>query len=224
MNQLIDPCKKRYQAILFDLDGTLTDPGKGISRSIQFALKKMGRVVPSAQELASYIGEPLKDVFSTLLKSSCENLLKNAVEYYRERYAVAGVYENVLYNGVELMLQKLCQQNYRLFVATSKPEIFAVEILRYFGLSHYFEKIYGSALDGSLSYKDELLHYILQNSRIEKPSLMVGDRKFDMAAAIHHDLVALGVLYGYGSEEELYESGAYHLCRTPNEVYEWINL
>ena len=223
MNLSTKQRKKDYQAVFFDLDGTLIDPKEGITKSIQFALEKLGLPVPGADELEWCIGPPLKEAFAKLANSSSEALLNAALGYYRKRYTEMGMYEHLVYPGVEWMLSHLHQGGHRLFVATSKPEVFAVKILEYFGLAHYFEKIYGSELDGTRSDKSDLLKYILENSSIKGPSLMIGDRKFDVIAALQNNIDPLGVTYGYGSCEELTEAGAYHLCQSPNEIYHWIH-
>ncbi|MBA3602723.1 MAG: HAD hydrolase-like protein [Parachlamydiaceae bacterium] len=222
MNQHTNLTKKPYQAIFFDLDGTLTDPKKGITGSIQFALEKMGLSAPPGDMLVWCIGEPLKEIFAKLLNTSCEALLIAALSFYREHFTNKGMYENFLYPDVPLMLENLIQENYRLFIATSKPEIFAVKILKHFGLAHYFEKIYGSELDGTRSDKSHLVKYIMENNSINNPSVMVGDRKFDVIAALDNELIPLGVTYGYGSIKELNDAGAFHLCHSPKEVYKWI--
>ncbi len=217
--------KKPYQAIFFDLDGTLTDPKKGITKSIQFALEKMGLSLPPANKLECCIGEPLKETFSKLLDTSNEILLNAALSFYREYFTERGIFENFVYPDVQFMLENLIKEHFRLFIATSKPTLFAIEILKHFGLAHYFEKIYGSELDGTRSDKSQLLKYILENNNINtlvNHSLMVGDRKFDMIAALENELIPLGVTYGYGSRKELNEAGACHLCHSPNEVYKWI--
>lgn len=223
MNPLTKPRKKGYQAVFFDLDGTLTDPQEGITRCIQFALNEIGFPCPAADQLIATIGFPLKEVFSKLTNSSCEILLNSALKYYRQRYAEQGMYENNVYPGVEKMLFKLCQKKHRLFVATSKPEVFAIQILKHFNLAQYFERIYGAEMDGTHSDKRQLLKHILESKAIQKPSLMVGDRNLDVIAAIENEIDALGVLYGYGSKEELIQAGANHLCTSPHQVYQWIH-
>lgn len=216
------PHTKSYQTVFFDLDGTLTDPKEGITKSIQFAFEKMGLLTPSIDELEWSIGLPLQDIFAKLLNTHSETVINNALAYYRERYAALGMYENIPYSGVEFMLSELCKEGYHLYIATSKPEVFALEILKHFGLSHYFEKIYGAELDGTRSNKKYLLKYILESRPISQPCLMVGDRNVDAFAAFHNNMDALGVLYGYGSKQELTDAGVHHLCESPLDVYEWI--
>lgn len=220
---LLTSRKKQYQAILFDLDGTLTDPKEGITKSIQYALGKINVPAPNIDELEWCIGPSLKDSFSKLTNSSCESLLNLAVKYYRERYSAEGMYENKLYSGVEWMLSQLWRNGYRLFVATSKPELFAIQILEHFGLTQYFEKIHGAELDGTRSNKSDLIKYIITKNLITTPSLMVGDREFDINGALQNNIGSLGVTYGYGSAKELRDAGAHDLCGSPTEVYHWIH-
>lgn len=211
-----------YKVIFFDLDGTLIDPKEGITKSIQFALGKMGFPAPSSDELTWCIGPSLRESFSQLMHSSCKEKVASALNHYRERYTQKGMYEHVVYPGIEEMLGNFYQEGYRLFVATAKPEVFAVDILNHFGLAHYFEKIYGAQLDGTHTNKGELLKFAIEKSVVKEPSLMVGDRQFDMIAALQNGLAALGVTYGYGSEEELLQAGAMHLCCQPREIYDWV--
>lgn len=213
---------KIYQEILFDLDGTLIDPKEGITKSIQFALKNMGSDIPSADDLEWCIGPSLKESFKTLIPSSSEADIAAAVAHYRQRYKEKGMYEHIVYPGIKQLLSQLKEDGYRLFIATAKPEFFAVKILEHFGLSSYFEKIYGAELDGTRSNKIQLLQYIIENSSLKGPSLMIGDRQFDMEAALQNQVDPLGVTYGYGSEDELKNAGALHLCDSPKEIYSWL--
>jgi phosphoglycolate phosphatase len=213
---------KIYREILFDLDGTLIDPKEGITKSIQFALENMGGNIPSAKDLEWCIGPSLKESFKTLLPSSSETDIAAAVAYYRKRYAEKGMYEHFVYPGIKLLLSQLQKDGYRLFIATAKPELFAVKILKHFELASYFEKIYGAELDGTRSDKTELLEYMIETSSLQKPSLMIGDRRFDMEAALQNQVDPLGVTYGYGSQDELRQAGALHLCNSPEEIYSWI--
>ncbi len=213
---------KIYREILFDLDGTLIDPKEGITKCIQFALANMGVDAPSSDHLSWCIGPSLKESFRKLLPSPSEADLETALAHYRKRYAEQGMYEHFVYPDIEQMLSQLKKDGYRLFVATAKPEVFAVKILKAFHLSSYFEKIYGAELDGTRSDKAKLLEYIIENSSLKKPSLMIGDRRFDIEAALQNQIDPLGVTYGYGSQNELQQAGALHLCDSPMEIYSWI--
>src|SRR5882762_6922364 len=143
--------------IFFDLDGTLTDPKPGITGSIEYALQKLDLPVPSQDELSWCIGPPLRASFATLLGG--ESLADRAVALYRERFADTGLYENSVYPDIEHVLAALRQSPRRLFVATSKPHVFAERIIDHFGLSGYFEHVFGSELDGTRANKAELLAY-----------------------------------------------------------------
>lgn len=211
----------KYRNLLFDLDGTLIDPKAGITRSIQYALEKLRLPVPEANELEWCIGPPLHKSFAQLAGPS---LAGRALDYYRERYEEKGCFEHRVYPGVFEMLFSLRRAGARLFIATSKPEPFARKIGDHFALTPYFEKIYGSELDGARSDKTDLLQYIKEESALEGPSLMVGDRGFDMIGALQNQMVPLGVTYGYGSPEELLRSGAVHLCSMPMEVVQWLGF
>ncbi len=211
-----------YREILFDLDGTLIDPKEGITKSIQFALEQMGIDIPSADDLEWCIGPSLKESFKKLIPSPSEADVNTAVAYYRKRYKEKGMYEHFVYPGIDKLLSQLQKDGYRLFIATAKPEIFAVDILNHFHLDSYFEKIYGAQLDGTHSDKGKLLQYIAEKSSLKSPSLMIGDRRFDMQAALQNKIDPLGVTYGYGSPDELKQAGALHLCDSPTEIYSWI--
>ncbi|CAN5394427.1 HAD family hydrolase [soil metagenome] len=208
-------------AIFLDLDGTLTDPRIGITRSIQHALTALDRPVPAEADLLWCIGPPLISSFRTLLGD--EMLAKRAVTLYRERFSDIGLYENSLYDGIHELLASLKAAGRRLFVATSKAEIYATRIIDHFGLAGYFERVYGAELDGTRGEKTELLHYALaQNGLAGNRAIMVGDRSFDMIGARNNAMTPIGVLYGYGNAAELRDAGAQRLCATPQEVGEGI--
>jgi len=208
--------------IFFDLDGTLTDPKPGITGSIQYALRKLDLPVPTQDELSWCIGPPLRASFVTLLGG--ERLADRAVALYRERFAEVGLYENSVYPDIEYILATLRQSPRRLFVATSKPQIFAERIIDHFGLTGYFERVFGSELDGTRVNKSELLAYAIATTGVDRQqALMIGDRSHDMVGARNNGMRAIGVLYGYGSEQELIEAGASHLCATPRAILEHID-
>ena len=205
--------------VLFDLDGTLTDPAEGIVRCIEYSLQRLGLRCPPADELASYIGPPLRRTFATLCDSSDEALIERAVSLYRERFADVGMFENAVYEGVPRMLAELQAASCMLFVATSKPTVYAEKILSHFSLGRYFVEVCGSELNGRFEDKAELLGDVLERHGLPRGrTLMVGDRKDDVLAARRNALRSLGVTYGYGSEEELRVAGADHLCHNPPEV------
>jgi phosphoglycolate phosphatase len=203
--------------LFFDLDGTLTDPKPGIAGSIQYALEKLDRPVPSQDELAWCIGPPLRASFVALLGG--EELADRAVALYRERFGEVGLFENSLYPDIPAVLAALARSPRRLFVATSKPHVFASRIIEHFGLAGYFEHIFGSELDGSRVDKADLLAYALTQSGVDpSQALMIGDRSHDVAGARANGIDAVGVTYGYGTEAELIEAGAILLCASSGAI------
>ncbi len=208
-------------AIYFDLDGTLTDPRPGITRSIQYAMQKLDLPVPSQDELTWCIGPPLRDSFVKLLGGDSRADL--AVSLYRERFGDVGLYENAVYPDIEHILGALKASRGRLFVATSKARVFAERIIEHFGLGGYFEHVFGAELDGTRVHKSDLLAYALDKTGVDPSrALMIGDRSHDMIGARNNGMDALGVLYGYGSRKELIEAGASHVCASPRAVLEHI--
>jgi phosphoglycolate phosphatase len=208
-------------AIFFDLDGTLTDPKPGITRSIQYALQKLDWPVPSQDELTWCIGPPLRDSFVALLGGDSRADL--AVTLYRERFGDVGLYENAVYPDIENILTALKQSHGRLFVATSKARVFAERIIAHFGLGSYFEHVFGAELDGTRVHKTDLLAYALETTGVNaSQALMIGDRSHDMIGARNNGMGAIGVLYGYGSQDELIGAGASHVCATPRAVLDHI--
>ncbi len=200
--------------IYFDLDGTLTDPKLGITRSIQYALRKLDRRAPPKDELVWCIGSPLRASLKKLL--GADDLAGKALSLYRERVGDIGIFENEIYPGIEDTLSVLAKSDRRLFVATSKPTIYAERIIDYFKLTVYFERVFGSELDGRRSDKTELLNYALQTTGVDPlQATMIGDRSHDMIGARNNGMTAVGVLYGYGSKEELVAAGAHQVCATP---------
>ena len=200
--------------ILFDLDGTLTDPKEGITRSIQFSLDKLGATSPLADELTWCIGPPLRDSFARLLETKDDELLDRALIHYRSRYSVTGMFENILYDEVCSSLGKIRGAGFRIFLATSKPRVFATRILEHFELTRYFHGIHGSELDGRLTDKGELIAYILETENLNPATtLIVGDRKFDILGGKKNGIKTAAVTYGYGSREEIAVS-------SPDKVFE----
>jgi phosphoglycolate phosphatase len=209
--------------IYFDLDGTLTDPKPGITGSIQYALQKLALPVPSQDELTWCIGPPLRASFVTMLGGEIHADL--AVSFYRERFSDVGLYENSLYPDIKDVLRTLGHSGRRMFVATSKPRIFAERIIEHFGLTGYFEHVFGSELDGTRVHKTDLLAYALETTGVNaSQALMIGDRSHDMIGAKNNGMGAIGVLYGYGSRQELVEAGAAHVCATPRAILEHIQM
>lgn len=194
--------------VLFDLDGTLTDPALGITNSIMYALDKFGISVSDRKTLYNFIGPPLYDSFVKYYGFSHDDA-NLAVKYYREYFAPKGLYENTVYEGVEDLLFTLQDKGVKLILATSKPEKFAKEILRHFGLDKYFTDVIGATMNEKRNTKDAVIAYAIQKCGIQtSEAVMVGDRMHDIFGANINSLRSVGVLYGFGSYEELKNEGA----------------
>lgn len=205
------------QTIYFDLDGTLTDPKPGITGSIQYALKKLGHAVPSQDELTWCIGPPLHASLKKL--TGTDALADQALLLYRERFSEVGLFENSAYPDIHDTLAAVAATGARMFVATSKPAVYASRIVEHFGLKPYFERVFGSELDGTRVDKRDLLRYALDETRVDAGSaIMIGDRSHDVIGARTNGMMAIGVLYGYGSEAELRDAGAHHICAAHPEL------
>lgn len=211
--------KKKYRTLLMDLDGTLTDPGEGITRSVAHALAGLGIQVDDRRTLYPFIGPPLQDSFRAFYGLD-DRQVAQAIEAYRAYFSEKGIFENEVYPGIEAFLREQTNAGCRIYLATSKPETFAVRILDHFHLSTYFAGIAGSTLDGKRVEKGEVIRYLLNNFPIDRkePAVMIGDRKYDVEGAHQNGLPAIGVLYGYGSREELKEAGADFLARDLEEL------
>lgn len=198
-----------FDYLFFDLDGTLTDPARGITNSFIHALKYFGIEIPSYETLCTFIGPPLPDTFKTQFGFD-DKKAAEGVKKYREYFATKGLLENSVYSGIPELLAGLKAAGKKLVVATSKPEEYSVRIIEHFGLAQYFENVCGSLMDESRSKKDEVITYAIERNHISDKSkiLMIGDRKHDILGAKKVDLKSCGVLFGYGSREELEEAGA----------------
>ena len=214
-----------FTHIFFDLDGTLTDPAQGITNSFIHALKYFGREIPSYEELCKLIGPPLPYSFETILGFPKENVME-AVAKYREYFATKGLYENSVYPGMPELLQTLKEKGKHLVVATSKPEEYSIKIIEHFGLSKYFDFVCGSLMDESRSKKSEVIAYALQRCGLSDSDkervLMVGDRFHDIEGAKQNGLKSCGVLFGYGSREELENAGADYIVKDVMDLYKVI--
>ncbi len=207
-------------AILFDLDGTLTDSGRGIQNSVRYALSKMGRPIPPVSVLRKFVGPPLTEAFAAFCGMTAEEA-REALSAYREYYRPKGMLENEVYKGVPAMLDALRARGERLFLATSKPEPFARQILDHFELTKYFDFVGAASLDASRADKPQVIRHVLDSTGVcPKRCLMVGDRFYDVEGAALFGMPTLGVLWGYGDEAELRCAGAVQLARTPMEVLE----
>lgn len=208
-----------YKYILFDLDGTLTDPGLGITNSVMYALRKFNIEVEDRASLYKFIGPPLLDSFEQFYGLSKEDS-ELALKYYREYFRPHGLYENEVYDGIEELLIALKQQGKSLILATSKPEEFAIEILKHFKLDKYFDFIAGATMDEKRVKKADVIAYALDSCEISDLStaIMVGDREHDVLGAKQVGLDCIGVLYGYGDYEELKKAGATHIVENTKDI------
>jgi len=203
--------------LLLDLDGTLTDPRPGIVGCIQHALRGAGLAVPAEAELLGWIGPPLLRSFQDLTGDAA--LAERCLALYRERFGAVGYRENAVYPAIPAVLTALRAAGHRLLLATSKPLVYAERILAHFGLAEHFTAAYGAGLDGSLADKDQLIAAILERQGLAPGAcLMVGDRAHDVRGAAANGMACIGVLYGYGSAEELEQAGARALVARPEEL------
>jgi phosphoglycolate phosphatase len=207
--------------LLFDLDGTLTDAGAGITRCIQHALEGMGATAPTAADLRWCVGPPLQRSFAELLRTDDLARIDRAIALYRERFVPIGMFENEVYPGVADGLRRLRAAGHALWIVTSKPHEFARKILGHFGLRDAFAEVYGSELSGLHADKADLLRHVLSVERFAEPPWMIGDRRHDVEAAHANGLRAVGVTWGYGSADELRAAGADVLVESMPELLEW---
>ncbi len=206
------------KAILFDLDGTLTDSGEGIINCASLALAHFGLPVPTREEMRVFVGPPLHDTFRRF--GVPEDKIDEAIQIFRSRYVPIGKFENKPYPGIKELLSSLQAQGHRLYVATSKPEIMSVEILEHFHLASYFTRICGASLDESRTSKSAVISYLLENCKDVSKAIMVGDTAFDVVGAKVHGIPTIGVSWGYGSEADLVEAGAAAIAHSPQELWE----
>lgn len=215
---------KKY--MLFDLDGTLTDPKIGITTCVQYALRAQGIEEPDLDKLEPFIGPPLKTSFMELYQLN-ENQVEQAIEKYRERFQEIGLFENKVYAGIPEMLRTLKSNGIHLAVASSKPTVFVQRILEHFHIEQYFEVVVGSELDGTRIEKEEVVQEVLAQLFGGKPKAleevyMIGDRKFDIEGAKAMSVESIGVSYGYGGVQELKEAGADYIVRSVEELREFL--
>ena len=212
-----------YKYILFDLDGTLTDPAEGITNSVAYSLSKYGIEVSDKKELYKFIGPPLKDSYMEYYGFS-ESDAVTAIEYYREYFKPKGMFENEVYSGVPELLGELKQSGKKIILATSKPEVFSTEILKHFDLYKYFDFVSGATLDGTRSKKADIISYAISEMGIteKEKCLMVGDRAQDINGAIANDIDSLGVLFGYGDRAELENAGATYIAESVKDILKFV--
>lgn len=212
-----------YQYILFDLDGTLTNPEIGITNCVMYALEKFNIKVEDRKELHPFIGPPLTYSFQTYYGLS-EADSELAVKYYRERFSVKGLYENEVYEGVDKLLKQLKESGKILVIATSKPEEYTLKILEHFDLLKYFDYVAGATMDGSRGEKADVIRYALEISGIEDKTeaIMIGDRKYDILGAKENGLASIGVLFGFGDYEELTKEGADYISECVEDILKYV--
>lgn len=211
---------KKYKYILFDLDGTITDSALGITNSVKYALNKLNAPIPPYETLCKFIGPPLQDGFRDFCGFDAEKA-QEAVKLYREYYETTGLYENAVYDGIPEFLRALKEKGKTVILATSKPEKFARLILEYFNLIQYFDYTAGATIDETRNKKDAVIAYALKECNITDKSLavMVGDRHHDIFGAKQNGISCVGVLYGFGSLEELTAAGADYIAENIDELY-----
>ncbi|MBI2255818.1 MAG: HAD family hydrolase [Proteobacteria bacterium] len=205
-----------FDTVLFDLDGTLTDPKVGITTSIRYALDQLGVAHDPADDFIWCIGPPIQRSFERLVGAA---KAAEGVSHYRARYGATGLFENELFAGIDATLAALKANGIRLFVATSKAHVFARPIVAHFGLDPFFISVEGAELDGTRSDKAEVIAHVLASHDVDPArAIMIGDREHDIIGARKNGLRSIGVLYGYGDTAELRAAGADELCPTPGDI------
>ncbi len=213
--------KEKY--ILFDLDGTLSDSAEGITKSVAYALEKF-EISEDYRNLGFFVGPPLVDMFMEKYNMS-QTEANTALMYFRERFEEKGIYENKAYDGIENMLSELSKNGKKLIIATSKPEKFARIIIERYGFMKYFTFVGGASMDEKTRVnKEQVIRYCLNECGIEDVNdcIMVGDRFHDVEGAARHGIKTVGVLYGYGTKDELLDAGAVSVCETPDELCRYL--
>lgn len=207
------------RALLFDLDGTLTDNFEGIANCLRYALERMDAPMPEGTALRACVGPPLRETLRRLLGRDDAAPTARALAFYRERFADVGWRENAVYPGIADMLRAAARDDRPMIVCTSKPQHFARRIVTHFGLAEYFTGVYGPALDGALDDKADLLAHLLERESLAGAQCrMIGDRRHDVRAARRNGAGAIGVLWGYGTRAELEEAGADSIVTLPNDL------
>lgn len=212
-----------YDIVLFDLDGTLTESAPGITNSVAYALEHYNIRVEEKSNLNVFVGPPLIDSFMKYYNFSKEKA-EEAVLVYREYFSTKGLFENAVYDGIPELLKKIKDSGRKLIVATSKPDVFSKRILEHFDLLKYFDFIAGATMDEKRTRKDEVIAYVLENLNESDYSkiVMVGDRENDVSGSAKFGIDCIGVLYGYGSYDELKEAGAKYIANSPSEIFDFI--
>lgn len=206
----------KTKAILFDLDGTLTDSGEGIINCASLALEHFGLSVPSREEMRVFVGPPLSETFQKFGVPA--DRVDEAIAVYRSRYIPVGKFENTPYPGIRTLLETLQQHGHRLYVATSKPEGMSIDILEHFDLAKYFTRICGAAMDMSRNSKEAVIAYLLKESGEADNMVMVGDTTFDVVGAKAHGIPCIGVSWGYGEASDMEKAGASAIAHSPEAL------
>lgn len=208
-----------FEYILFDLDGTITDSGEGITKSVQYALKYFGIEADNLEDLHKFIGPPLKDSFMRYYDFDDKNAEIGLIKY-REYYADKGIYENKLYDGITYVFEALKSKGKKIILATSKPEVYAKQILSYFKIDHYFTYAAGADFEETRVNKGDVIKYALKEAGISDLSkvVMVGDREHDIIGAKENNIKSIGVLYGYGNVIELTQARADYIVKDTKEL------
>lgn len=209
------------KTILFDLDGTLTDSGEGIINCAQMTLEHFGLPVPSREALRVFVGPPLGDTFVKFGISTDQ--VEEAIKIFRSRYLPIGKFENHPYSGIRTLLETLRVQGHQLCVATSKPEVTAVEVLEHFDLAKYFDCICGATFDQSRTSKSDVIAFLLDKFGTAATPIMVGDTVFDVIGAAAHGIPTIGVSWGYGTIDDLKNAGAFAIADTPEMLLNLLN-
>jgi phosphoglycolate phosphatase len=208
-------------SVLFDLDGTLTDAREGIEGCIRHAVRSVGGDIHPDADLTKYIGPPLRNSLSELLKHPSQEMVEEALRLYRERFEARGMFENSVYPGIVDLLTHIGVRPWRAYVVTSKPKLYADRIIGHFHLEAFFTRIYGSRMDGELTRKEDLIRHVLKEESIPPASaIVVGDRDEDIRGARANGADSIGVTYGYGGRQELESAGATWICDSPEAVLE----
>lgn len=209
------------KTVLFDLDGTLTDSGEGIINCAQMTLERFGLPVPSREEMRVFVGPPLGESF--MKYGVPASRVEEAIAIFRSRYLPIGKFENHPYPGIRQLLEALKKQGHKLYVATSKPEATAIEVLEHFDLAKYFDCICGATFDQSRVNKSDVIAFLLQSVGGNSDTVMVGDTAFDVIGAAAHGIPTIGVSWGYGTVDDMIRAGAAAIADTPEMLEKLIN-
>lgn len=209
------------KSILFDLDGTLTDSGEGIINCAKMTLERFGLPIPSPDELRTFVGPPLGDSF--MKYGVPADRVEEAIAVFRSRYLPIGKFENHPYPGIRELLETLKAQGHKLYVATSKPEVTAVEVLEHFNLASFFDRICGATFDQSRVSKSDVIAFLLEQIGADTDAVMVGDTAFDVTGAAAHGIPTIGVSWGYGKVADMKKAGAAAIADTPEMLLALLN-